>query len=97
MNYNMKECGNRIRQLRIQHGYTQEGFAKELNINRSYLSRIESGKKGSSVDLLIQISELFRVSLDYIVIGKGHSENKNQLKAEIANLVNHLNAFESSL
>lgn len=97
MNYDLKECGRRIRQLRVQHGYTQEGFARELNINRSYLSRVESGQKGSSVDLLIQISELFCVSLDYIVMGKVDSDNKNQLKAEILNLIAHLDVFQSSL
>lgn len=97
MNYDLKECGRRIRQLRVQHGYTQEGFARELNINRSYLSRVESGQKGSSVDLLIQISELFCVSLDYIVMGEGDSDNKNQLKAEILNLIAHLDVFQSSL
>lgn len=97
MNYDIKECGKRIRQLRNQHGYTQEGFARELNINRSYLSRVESREKGSSVDLLIQISELFCVSLDYIVIGKGYSDNRNQLKAEISNLIVHLDVFQSSL
>lgn len=97
MSYDMKECGKRIQQLRIQHGYTQEGFAKELNINRSYLSRIESGQKGSSVDLLIQISEFFHVSLDYVVMGKGFIDNRNQLKVEVLELINHLNIFQSSL
>lgn len=47
--------------------------------------------------MLIQISELFCVSLDYIVMGKGDSDNKNQLKAEISDLVNRLNAFQASL
>lgn len=30
MNYYVNECGKHIRQLRIQHGYTQEGLSKEL-------------------------------------------------------------------
>ena len=52
MNYNMKQSGERIQQLRIQAGYTQSELALKLNINRSFLSHIESGKKGCSVDLL---------------------------------------------
>ena len=44
MNYDMKQSGERIQQLRIQHGYTQGELARELNVDRSYLSRIESGK-----------------------------------------------------
>ena len=44
MSYNMKECGNRIRQLRIKKGFTQGSIAGMLNIDRSFYSRIEAGK-----------------------------------------------------
>lgn len=56
MNYNMKECGKRIRQLRAQCGYIREELANTLNIDRSTLSRIELGARGCSLDLLIQLS-----------------------------------------
>ena len=45
MNYDMIHSGKRIQQLRMEKGYTQDELAATLNINRSYLSRIESGKK----------------------------------------------------
>ena len=67
MNYDMKQSGTRIQNFRIQYGYTQEELAKAVNIDRSFLSRIESGKKGCSVDLFIQLAELFRVSLDELI------------------------------
>jgi len=41
-----------------------------LNIDRSLLSHIEAGKRGCSVDLLIQLSSFFDVSLDLLVLGK---------------------------
>lgn len=47
--------------------------------------------------MLIQFSEFFHVSLDYIVMGEDCNDNKNQLKAEISNLITHLNAFQSTL
>lgn len=64
MYYNTKESGARIRQLRIKSGFTQESIAIALNVDRSFYSRIEAGKKGASVDLLIQLSILFNASLD---------------------------------
>lgn len=70
MSYNMKKCGNRIHQLRIKKGLTQEGVAETLNIDRSFYSRIEAGKNGCAIDLLVQLSELFEVSLDYLILGK---------------------------
>ena len=56
MYYDIKKSGTYIQKLRTQHGYTQEHLARLLNIDRSFLSRIESGKKGCSVDMLAQIS-----------------------------------------
>ena len=102
MNYNMKESGKRIQQLRIQFGYSQQQLAKELNIDRSHLSHIESGERGSSIDLLVQFSELFHVTLDYIIMGKNDSSllapmNGEQLKCEISNLISHLKLFQSTL
>ena len=70
MAYDIKGSGARIRQLRIQSGYTQEKLAGALNIDRSLLSHIEAGKRGGSVDLLIQLSSFFDVSLDLLILGK---------------------------
>lgn len=102
MSYDMKESGKRIQQLRIQHSYSQQQLAKELNIDRSHLSHIESGERGSSIDLLIQFSAFFHVTLDYIIMGKNDSslqtpKNGAQLKREISDLINHLKSFQSAL
>lgn len=100
MSYDMKQCGSRIQQLRSQHGYTQEEFAKVLNIDRSNLSRIESGKRGCSLDVLIQLSDLFGVTLDYLVLGvnsqRGLSAGEQaHLKKCIEGLIGQLEKFHS--
>lgn len=66
----MKQSGERIQQLRIRHGYTQGELVTMLNIDRSFLSYVESREKGCSVDLLVQLSVTFDVSLDYMVLGQ---------------------------
>lgn len=93
MNYDMKKSGERIRQLRIQAGFTQSELALKLNINRSFLSHIESGEKGCSVDLLVQLSKLFDVSLDYLVLGK----RSFTLKEELEELIARLTQFKDSI
>ena len=101
MAYDIKKSGARIRQLRIQGGYTQEKLAGALNIDRSLLSHIEAGKRGCSVDLLIQLSDFFNVSLDLLVLGKEKSSSgetyQKRLKLDITKLINHLEAFQESL
>lgn len=102
MVYDIKRSGERVRQLRIQHGYTQDELAAAMNINRSFLSRIESGKKGCSVDLFVQFSEFFQISLDFLILGKEtdaaqETECKEQLKAEITSLIDRLTMFQKEL
>ena len=102
MNYDMKRSGERIRQLRIQNGLTQEKTSNVLNIDQSYYGRIETGKRGCPVELLVQLSDLFGVSLDYLILGRsssGSSKSVNaaQLKSDIAALMKHLDQFSASL
>lgn len=101
MLYDIKKGGERIRKLRIQSGYTQEKLAELLNIDRSLLSHIEAGKRGCSVDLLLQLSDFFDVSLDLLVLGKEKTlSNKNErrlLKSNLTKLIEHLEEFKDSL
>ena len=89
--YNVLEVAARIRRLRTAHGYTQETVAQLLNIDRSFLSRIESGTKGCSVDLFIRISEVYHVSMDYLILGQTDShvllkENLEQVIRQLTEL-----------
>jgi len=102
MAYDIKRSGERIRQLRIQNGYTQEKLAEALNIDQSYYGRIETGKRGCPVDLFIQLSDLFGISLDYLIRGRSVSDLPGdadvvQLKSDIENLVEQLEKFKNSL
>lgn len=101
MNYDMKESGARIRQLRVKLGLTQEKTANALNIDQSFYGRIESGKKGCSVDLFIQLSALFDVSLDYLILGRYIGDlpkeaDLSQLKSNIGEVINYLEQFRQS-
>ena len=102
MNYDMKQSGERIQQLRIKNALTQEGIAEILNIDRSFYSRIEAGKKGCSIDLFVKLSDLFSVSLDYLILGRYCDSvlgcnDKVQLKEALERLVSHLEQFKKVL
>ena len=86
--YNIGASAERIRSLRKEFGYTQEQFAELLGMERSFLSRIESGKKGCSVDTFARISALFSVSLDYLILGQNQETPliRDELKHVIAEL-----------
>ena len=97
MKYDMKQSGDRIRQLRREGGYTQENLAEKLNVDRSILSRVEAGKYACSVDFLAQISCFFNVSLDYLVFGKIQDRDMVQLKKSLSEIIQHLERFNEQL
>lgn len=64
------ELANRIRQLRLDCGNTQEQFAEILEISVSALKKIESGVNQISIDGLRRLENKLHVSSDYILFGK---------------------------
>ena len=99
MYYNTKASGARIRELRIAKNFTQDDLAEHMNVSRSFISLIESGKKGCSVDVLIVLSALFGVSIDYLVLGtaKYTASDSTALKADIQALIGQLEKLRERL
>lgn len=100
--YDMEKSGARIRQLRIQNGYTQEQLAEKLNIDQSYYGRIETGKRGCPVEIFVQLSDLFGVTLNFLILTSSDSDQADgasaaQVKSDIDNLMEHLEQFKASL
>lgn len=82
MYFNQVEFGQRIREERNRLKMTQEDLAQELNIGYVHMNGIENGRKGCSIDLLLELSELFGVSTDYLLTGKTHSNEETKLKIQ---------------
>lgn len=70
MYYDQKECGRRIAALRKQKGWTQEELAKRINVSYSFISKLELGYFGASVDILLELSSCFDVGLEFLVTGE---------------------------
>ena len=70
MYYNLEESGKRIKKLRNIKGMKQEEIAELVGIVQSTYARIESGKKGASIDTLVALAEVLETTLDFIVLGK---------------------------
>ena len=79
MRHALKECGKRIQQLRKERELTQEQLAEKLNVSQNTIAKIESGLRRPSIDFLIEISEFFNVSTNYLVFGV-HAEDAGDEK-----------------
>ena len=63
------EIGSRIKKARGRNN--QREFAKKLGFSSSYLSEVESGKTKPSLELLVEISQLTKYSLHWLITGVG--------------------------
>ena len=66
---------NRIRQLRKQNKMTQKELANQLQIADSTLSYWEMGKYEPDIDSLRNLSNIFHVSIDYLIGDDAMSAN----------------------
>lgn len=80
MYFDQKEFGKRIQSLRKKAGMTQEQLAERLSFDRPHLAKIETGMRSCSIETLLEFSELFGVSTDYLLKGSQDvAEEKEQL------------------
>lgn len=68
----MNEIGKRLKEVRVSLGLTQEGICEFIGIKQAQLSEYENGKKQISISVLSKLSDLYGVSIDYFVTGKGY-------------------------
>ena len=63
----MVDFGDRLRNLRVRDGLTQEYLAKKLGVTKSTVSAYETGTKFPSHKVLLNIIKLLIVSSDYFL------------------------------
>jgi transcriptional regulator with XRE-family HTH domain len=59
--------GPRLRRLRTQRGVTLTSLASTTGISKSTLSRLETGQRRPTLELLLELSRAYRVPLDDLV------------------------------
>ena len=60
--------GQKIRQARIDHSYSQEQVAEMCEISTAFLGHIERGTRSMSLETLVKICSVLNLSIDYLLI-----------------------------
>ena len=66
----MSNFGERIYKLRNSNNLSQGDLADRLNVSRQTVSKWENGMCMPETEKLVQLSEIFKVSTDYILKGE---------------------------
>jgi transcriptional regulator with XRE-family HTH domain len=65
------QLGERVRRLREKRGWSQEGFAHEGGLGRSFAGAIERGEKDVRLSTLAKLAKALGVSLSQLLKGIG--------------------------
>lgn len=64
---NRKALGEKIRQERIRMNYTQEQLAEAAGLSTTYIGLVEHGQRAITLEKLIDLANIFHVSIDYLL------------------------------
>lgn len=73
-----KGVGEKLRQLREGHGFSQAEVANMVGCTREYISMIESGKRMPKLGLLRRLAAIYRVDVQWL-LGEVKEEKPNPL------------------
>lgn len=60
---NLVSIGNIVKNLRINKGLSQDELSRRVDFERTYLSRVESGKQNMAVETLLKICDGLGVTI----------------------------------
>ena len=61
--------GQRIRELRLKRGYSQEAFADHCGVHRTFMGTVERGESNLSFSNLVKVSKALGITLSQLLSG----------------------------
>jgi transcriptional regulator with XRE-family HTH domain len=61
--------GQRIRELRLKRGYSQESFADVCGVHRTFMGTLERGESNLSFTNLVKVSKALGITLSQLLSG----------------------------
>lgn len=59
--------GQRVKESRLNKGYTQEALGLAVGVSKVSICGYESGKRTPSMDMFIKLAQVLEVSVDYLL------------------------------
>ncbi|MDQ1738178.1 MAG: hypothetical protein QOH56_4429 [Pseudonocardiales bacterium] len=76
----LDQVGARLKRLRTQRRMTLTGVATATGISKSTMSRLETGQRRPTLELLLALSHAYRVPLDDLVAAPAQGDPRLHLK-----------------
>ncbi|UJL46817.1 helix-turn-helix transcriptional regulator [Virgibacillus sp. NKC19-16] len=74
--------GDRLKKLRTAKNLSQQELSQKLNLNRGTYAHYELNKRHPDYESLKKLSDIFNVSIDYLITGNEHSNSPEEMWKE---------------
>jgi transcriptional regulator with XRE-family HTH domain len=64
-----QKLGARVRSLRKENGFSQEGFADACNLHRTYMGSVERGETNPTLSTLANLARTLGISVSKLLEG----------------------------
>lgn len=61
--------GNRVRELRLKKGFSQESFADHCGLHRTYMGGIERGERNLTIQTVLTVAQGLGLTLSELLAG----------------------------
>lgn len=82
----LQAIGKRISERRKQLGFTQEQLAEQMEVSIQMISNLERGIKAIRIENLVRLSQILKISTDFILTGQQTSCDAGVLAGQISQL-----------
>ena len=73
------KLAEKLFELRKEKGWSQEKLAEQINVSRQSISKWESGQVLPEIEKIIELSKIFQVTTDYLLL----DENSEKTSTEV--------------
>ena len=95
MNLDKEIIGQKIRQIRIERGFSQEKLSEKIDISPRHMCTIENGNSIPSLETFVKISKILDIDInDFFNLTP---QNTDKLRTEIYELIQTSTVLELNL
>ncbi len=87
MSIDDKKIGQRMRARRIELGFSVTRVATELNFTVEHYRMLENGARKQTLATIATFSELYHVSIDYLIYGRSNNAEIHEALEIVINML----------
>ena len=76
------KLAEKLFELRKEKGWSQEKLAEQINVSRQSISKWESGQVLPEIEKIIELSKIFQVTTDYLLLDENFEKGSSEVILE---------------